>query len=182
MPYLDVAMRTRVSDSLNVLAPSAVGQAAGTSLAQLEDPGAFSSLNQLNLVLVTVSVSGPADRIANHYELRSSPPLPVDRLVALIGGNSLAGLSGGGAAAALATVVGQTLLSPLLSSLTAAMGQRVSVALYPTYVNPEVNSEREARSERVPPQLVMGTEIGFCLLYTSPSPRDQRGSRMPSSA
>ena len=24
--------------------------------------------------------------------------------------------------------------------------------------------------------------IGACLLYTSPSPRDQRGSRMPSSA
>ena len=26
------------------------------------------------------------------------------------------------------------------------------------------------------------TDEGFCLLYTSPSPRDQRGSRMPSSA
>ena len=26
------------------------------------------------------------------------------------------------------------------------------------------------------------TEIQTCLLYTSPSPRDQRGSRMPSSA
>ena len=26
------------------------------------------------------------------------------------------------------------------------------------------------------------TRIGNCLLYTSPSPRDQRGSRMPSSA
>ena len=25
-------------------------------------------------------------------------------------------------------------------------------------------------------------KIGACLLYTSPSPRDQRGSRMPSSA
>ena len=25
-------------------------------------------------------------------------------------------------------------------------------------------------------------QYGFCLLYTSPSPRDQRGSRMPSSA
>ena len=24
--------------------------------------------------------------------------------------------------------------------------------------------------------------LGICLLYTSPSPRDQRGSRMPSSA
>ena len=26
------------------------------------------------------------------------------------------------------------------------------------------------------------TNIKYCLLYTSPSPRDQRGSRMPSSA
>ena len=30
---------------------------------------------------------------------------------------------------------------------------------------------------------VMHTDMGYpCLLYTSPSPRDQRGSRMPSSA
>ena len=27
-----------------------------------------------------------------------------------------------------------------------------------------------------------GHAVDFCLLYTSPSPRDQRGSRMPSSA
>ena len=27
-----------------------------------------------------------------------------------------------------------------------------------------------------------GHEVLICLLYTSPSPRDQRGSRMPSSA
>ena len=27
-----------------------------------------------------------------------------------------------------------------------------------------------------------GADIYLCLLYTSPSPRDQRGSRMPSSA
>ena len=27
-----------------------------------------------------------------------------------------------------------------------------------------------------------GAHVGICLLYTSPSPRDQRGSRMPSSA
>ena len=30
--------------------------------------------------------------------------------------------------------------------------------------------------------LVMFGPIAICLLYTSPSPRDQRGSRMPSSA
>ena len=30
--------------------------------------------------------------------------------------------------------------------------------------------------------VVIVTGAGRCLLYTSPSPRDQRGSRMPSSA
>ena len=30
--------------------------------------------------------------------------------------------------------------------------------------------------------LPFGTPVEVCLLYTSPSPRDQRGSRMPSSA
>ena len=30
--------------------------------------------------------------------------------------------------------------------------------------------------------LIQGENIAACLLYTSPSPRDQRGSRMPSSA
>ena len=29
---------------------------------------------------------------------------------------------------------------------------------------------------------VFGGDVTACLLYTSPSPRDQRGSRMPSSA
>ena len=31
-------------------------------------------------------------------------------------------------------------------------------------------------------QLLLEGELYTCLLYTSPSPRDQRGSRMPSSA
>ena len=29
---------------------------------------------------------------------------------------------------------------------------------------------------------ILGPNVNICLLYTSPSPRDQRGSRMPSSA
>ena len=33
-----------------------------------------------------------------------------------------------------------------------------------------------------PPQEKVSKPAGDCLLYTSPSPRDQRGSRMPSSA
>ena len=34
----------------------------------------------------------------------------------------------------------------------------------------------------LPLRYASGKEKGYCLLYTSPSPRDQRGSRMPSSA
>jgi len=165
VPYFDIAMRTRIADSLNVIAPSGLSDAASSSLAltQQQAQGGFSSLNQLNLILVTVSVSGPADRIAENLKLRSSPPLPQDRLVALIGGNSLAGLSGGGAGTALATVLGQSLLSPLLSSLSDAFGQRVSLALYPTYVTPAIESTQERRSGRVPPQLVLSSEIGYDL-------------------
>ena len=37
-------------------------------------------------------------------------------------------------------------------------------------------------SERVWGEVVKGLEHDFCLLYTSPSPRDVRSSRMPSSA
>jgi translocation and assembly module TamB len=165
VPYLDIALRTRIADSLNVIAPSGLSDAASSALAltQQQAQGGFSSLNQLNLILVTVSVSGPADRIAQNLKLRSSPPLPQDRLVALIGGNSLAGLSGGGAGTALATVLGQSLLSPLLSSLSDAFGQRVSLALYPTYVTPAIESSQERRSGRVPPQLVLSSEIGYDL-------------------
>jgi translocation and assembly module TamB len=159
VPYLDIALRTRISDSLSVLSPAGVGEVA-PSVQNAPNQAGLSALNQLNLILVVVSVSGPADRIAENLKLRSSPPLPQERLVALIGGNSLAGLSGGGAGAALATVVGQTLLSPLLSSLSDALGQRVSLALYPTYVNQAIDNQQERTTRRVPPQLVLGAEVG----------------------
>ena len=55
-----------------------------------------------------------------------------------------------------------------------------------TYVR---NGARAEMLKRDPPPYVPGMDaagvldqIGDCLLYTSPSPRDQRGSRMPSSA
>ena len=42
-------------------------------------------------------------------------------------------------------------------------------------IQPENNQELSEMA-------VSQTGLGNCLLYTSPSPRDQRGSRMPSSA
>ena len=44
-----------------------------------------------------------------------------------------------------------------------------------------VADNRMQPGDRLPPQRGLAQHLG-CLLYTSPSPRDQRGSRMPSSA
>ena len=158
IPYLDIAMRTRVADRLNI--PTA-NPAWGPSVTSFEGQGTLSSLNQLNLVRITVSVEGPADRLAQNIRLRSSPPMPSSRLIALIGGNSLAGLGAGGAGAAIATVVGQTLLSPVLGGISDALGQRISFALYPTYVNPNVTNAAAVQSRQLPPQLVLSSELGL---------------------
>ena len=45
----------------------------------------------------------------------------------------------------------------------------------PAFVTPEFVCDEIAKGRAVIPS-------NICLLYTSPSPRDQRGSRMPSSA
>ena len=163
IPYLDLALTTRVSDQVR----SIDGAAVPTDRLQ----GAFSSLDRLNLVKVNVRVSGPADRIGENIVIRSSPPLPRERLVALLGGNTLAGLSGGDAGTALVTVLGQTLLTPVVGGLTELLGQRLNVALYPTYLDPTLlrgatNQDGQARgarpsSRRVPLQLVLGSEVGL---------------------
>lgn len=156
VPFLDIALRTRISNTLNTGSDR-------SALTDLSLRGDFTTLDQLNLVRVVLKVSGPADRIGESFELRSNPPISEQRLVALIGGNTVAGLSGGNAGAALATVVGQTLLSPLLSSLTDALGQRISFAIYPTFVTPSVNEDSEETDQSVPSQLVLGTELGLDL-------------------
>jgi translocation and assembly module TamB len=165
IPFLDITLRTRVSDSLNAGGvfsdPTSGATPYTTSVSQLEGQAGAGSFSQLNLVQVYLTVSGPADRLVDSISLRSSPPLPEARLMALIGGNSLAGVVGGGAGAALATVLGQTLLSPILGTLGDAFGQRLSLAIYPAYVNQAVTRSSEQRSQRVPPQLVLATELGF---------------------
>ena len=58
-----------------------------------------------------------------------------------------------------------------------------------TFLKTALNAQRKARGEeemKAPEFLkkarALAAELKICLLYTSPSPRDQRGSRMPSSA
>lgn len=163
IPYVDIVLRTRVSDTL-----SAFGDGNRSTIYDWNTYGSFSnssltpnSFDQLQLVRVRLEVTGPADQLMDNIRLTSTPPLPEDRLLALIGGNSLVGLAGGNAGAAVATVVGQSLLSPLVGSLTELLGQRLTFAIYPAYVLPTNYDVDSNRSGQVPSQLVPVTDIGL---------------------
>ncbi len=163
IPYLDIVLRTRVSDTL-----SALGNGNRSSIYDWNTYGSFNnssltpnSFDQLQLVRVRLEVTGPADQLMDNIRLSSTPPLPQDRLLALIGGNSLVGLAEGNAGAAVATVVGQSLLSPLVGSLTELLGQRLTFAIYPAYVLPTNYDAESNRSGQVPSQLVPVTDIGL---------------------
>jgi len=155
MPYVDVVLTTRVSESLNV------GNGLSSDIFERNGTGGLGFGGQLRLIKVVLEGHGPADRLAGSIQLRSTPSLPQTQLLALIGGNSLAGLSGGNAGAALAAALGQSLLSPVLGTLSEAFNERLRFALYPTYVTPFVADQEETASRRVPPQLVLGTEVGL---------------------
>ena len=45
-----------------------------------------------------------------------------------------------------------------------------------------IQAEKQAEREAIMATTAAAMQRAACLLYTSPSPRDQRGSRMPSSA
>ncbi|EHA64046.1 translocation/assembly module TamB domain-containing protein [Synechococcus sp. WH 8016] len=157
IPYVDIAMETSVSDSVNL----GVGNnPSTTTVFDTNGTGALGAGGQLRLVKVNLQAEGPANLLSNSIRLRSSPPMSQTQLLGLIGGNSLAGLTGAGAGTALAAVLGQSLLSPLLGTFTDAFNQRLQFALYPTYVTPVVDNDGERVSGRVPPQMAIVTDFG----------------------
>ena len=160
VPYVDIAMKSRVSDNVSV---GSANQTTTSNVFAANGSGsAYAEGGQLRLVKVTVQATGPANRLVSSLDLRSSPPMSKQQLLGLIGGNSLSGMGGSGGAA-LATVVGQSLLSPVLGTLTDAMGQRLQVAIFPTYVTPDVKSDKERTSGQVPPTFTLVTEFGVDL-------------------
>jgi translocation and assembly module TamB len=161
IPYVDVALTSRVSDSVAV---GTGNNAVSDNIFESNGTGSsFGTGGQLRLVKVMVNATGPADRLADSLTLRSSPPMPRAQLLGLIGGNSLAGLSNSGGGTALAAVLGQSLLSPVIGTITDAFSQRLQFALYPTYMTPQIADDEERVSGRVPPQLALVTEFGVDL-------------------
>ena len=81
-------------------------------------------------------------------------------------------------------------LAPLQGLLLATLVllAAVGLALWLTLRGPSLGLELKAAGERgvrvvaVSPQGPAAGVLDVCLLYTSPSPRDKRQSRMPSSA
>ena len=70
-----------------------------------------------------------------------------------------------------------------VSSLTWFFAKKMSLVKHLSLVN--LITEKAAVKELLQQNMTatnIVNEINYCLLYTSPSPRDQRGSRMPSSA
>ena len=161
IPYMDVAMETRVSDSVNIGIGS---NTSSTTVFDTNGTGALGAGGQLRLVKVMLQAEGPANRLADSIRLRSSPPMSQTQLIGLVGGNSLSGLTGAGAGTALAAVLGQSLLSPVLGTFTDAFNQRLQFALYPTYVTPAVDNSGERVSGRVPPQMAIVTDVGVNIL------------------
>jgi translocation and assembly module TamB len=162
IPYVDVALQARVSDTVSA---GNSDQLTSTNLFASNGTGsAHAAVGQLRLVKVMVQATGPANRLGdkNNLVLRSSPPMSEQQLLGLIGGNSLSSLGSTGGAA-LATMLSQSLLSPVLGTLTDAMGQRLQVAIFPTYVTPVVKSEKERTSGQVAPTLTWVTEFGVAL-------------------
>ena len=61
----------------------------------------------------------------------------------------------------------------------------LTLSRYPADTRPEGPADASAEDLETGPSLALAKKLAQdcdCLLYTSPSPRDQRGSRMPSSA
>ena len=78
----------------------------------------------------------------------------------------------------LISKIPQTLHTPLMSGSNAISGITLIAAIL---IYPEVG-ESQVLKIIVLIAIAFATLNIVCLLYTSPSPRDQRGSRMPSSA
>ena len=70
--------------------------------------------------------------------------------------------------------------SLLLGLLAGEMGERGGVEQLNAEDSGETSAQLHVRSDLLQPD--GGGSAGICLLYTSPSPRDKRQSRMPSSA
>ena len=138
IPYLDVALITRVPD---VIQDSSL-------LAESNDfvlnSSGVAGIGGSRFVKVKLTASGPADRVSESFQLRSTPPLPSSQLLDLIGGNSLSMLMSGSEKQVLVDMLNRSFLSPVLGDLTSGFNDKIRVSLYPAFVSANYSSNEES--------------------------------------
>ena len=158
VPYVDVTMKSRVPDNVRD-----VSNFSSNGMASFGIGGS-------RFVNVEVTATGPADRISENFQLRSTPSLGRSELLGLIGGNSLANLlSSGGDGEVIASLLNRSFVSFLQGNINGFFSERLQISLYPTYINgsdlDDDSSESSASSKdqddtNLPGQQAWVTEIG----------------------
>ncbi len=124
VPYVDVTLKSRVPDNVRD-----VSNFSSNGMASFGIGGS-------RFVNVEVTASGPADRISESFQLRSTPSLGRSELLGLIGGNSLANLiSSGGNGDVLASFLNRSFASYLQGNINGFLSDRLQISLYPAYIN-----------------------------------------------
>ncbi len=162
VPYVDVTMKSRVADNIKDISSN---EFSSNGLASFGIGGS-------RFIKVEVEATGPADRLSENFQLRSTPTMTRNQLLGLIGGNSLNKLLSGGEGEVLVDLLNRSFVSFLQGSLDGALSDRLQFSLYPAYVNgPELENKSgnepatsiETNTGSLSPQQAWVTEIGIDL-------------------
>ena len=124
VPYVDVTLKSRVPDNVRD-----VSNFSSNGMASFGIAGS-------RFVNVEVTASGPADRISENFQLRSTPALGRSELLGLIGGNSFKNLISSGAEGEVFTsFLNRSVASYLQGNINGFLGDKLQISLYPAYIN-----------------------------------------------
>ncbi len=161
VPYVDVTLKSRVPDNVRD-----ISNFSSNGMASFGIGGS-------RFVNVEVTASGPADRISENFQLRSTPSLGRSELLGLIGGNSLTKLiSSGGDGDVLASFLNRSFASYLQGNINGFLSDRLQISLYPAYINgsdseddtnESSSSSTDQEDTNLPGQQAWVTEIGVDL-------------------
>ncbi len=161
VPYVDLTLKSRVPDNVRD-----VSNFSSNGMASFGIGGS-------RFVNVEVTASGPADRISENFQLRSTPSLGRTELLGLIGGNSLANLiSSGGNSDVLASFLNRSFASYLQGNINGFLSDRLQISLYPAYItgsdseddgSDSVSSSSDQEGTNLQGQQAWVTEIGVDL-------------------
>ncbi len=159
VPFVDVTLKSRVPDNIKD-----VSNFSSNGMASFGIGGS-------RFVNVEVTASGPADRISENFQLRSTPSLGRSEILGLIGGNSLSNLlSSGSEGDVIASLLNRSVASYVQGNINGFLSDRMQISLYPTYINGSEDDSSETTSQstdqedvNLPGQQAWVTELGFDL-------------------